>query len=127
MTPIADPKQFRNTVLWLEDQKIRHYKIEERAGLRKLDSVAEWDAAYETYKKSVGVPEDFKTRTEELAWLLYYATRLEYSDNCEKYRNMTSANFKAAQEVPNDAPIVKSTNPFDNLDRKWGENLLERL
>lgn len=80
---LSDPKQFRTIVLWLEDQKIRHYKIENRAGLRKLDAVSEWDAAYEEFKKGVGVPEDLKTRTEELAWLLSYATRLEYFDNGE--------------------------------------------
>lgn len=51
--------------------------------MRKLDAVSEWDAAYEEFKKGVGVPEDFTTRTEELAWLLSYATRLEYSDNGE--------------------------------------------
>lgn len=78
-----DPKQFRATVLWLEDQKIRHYKIEERAGLRMLEAETEWDVAFEAFKKSVGVPEYLKSRTEELAWLLAYATRLEYYDNCE--------------------------------------------
>lgn len=31
---------------------------------------------------------------------------------------MTSAKYLAAKEVPKDAPVVKSTNPFDNLDRK---------
>lgn len=78
-----DPKQFRTTILWLEDQKIRHYKIEDRAGLRKFDSEEEWDAAYEVFKKDVGVPESLKSRIEEMAWLLSYATRLEYYDNCE--------------------------------------------
>lgn len=80
---LADPKQFRTIVLWLEDQKIRHYTIEDRAGLRKLDSVEEWDAAFDKFKTDVGVPEDLKSRTEELAWLLAYSTRLEYYDHGE--------------------------------------------
>ena len=29
-----DVNEFRNLIIWLEDQKIRHYKIEDRAGLR---------------------------------------------------------------------------------------------
>lgn len=107
--------------------------------MRKFDSEAEWDAAYEIFKKDVGVPETLKSRIEEMAWLLSYATRLEYYDNCAwpllpwkrivnnyklftflagKYRSMTSQRFLAAKETPKDAPSVKSTNPFDNLDRK---------
>ena len=27
--------EFRGLILWLEDQKIRHYKIDDRAGLRQ--------------------------------------------------------------------------------------------
>ena len=36
LTSILDEKKFRNLVVWLEDQKIRHYKIEDRAGLRDI-------------------------------------------------------------------------------------------
>ena len=50
-------------------------RIEDRSGLRKQDSVTEWDAAYEVYKKGVGVPGDFKTRTEELAWFSIILSR----------------------------------------------------
>ena len=43
----ADEKEFRNLVLWLEDQKIRHYKIEERKGLRETDA-ADWNGHLKT-------------------------------------------------------------------------------
>ena len=42
----ADEKEFRNFILWLEDQKIRHYKIEDRAELRNIKS-SDWIKAYE--------------------------------------------------------------------------------
>ena len=38
---ISDQKQFRNLIVWLEDQKIRHYRIEDREALRNTDS-ATW-------------------------------------------------------------------------------------
>ena len=41
----ADDGQLRSLILWLEDQKIRHYKIEDRAGLRSVDSNEQWTAA----------------------------------------------------------------------------------
>lgn len=79
----SDRSHFANTVLWLEDQKIRHYKIEDRENLRKVDNLAEWEEAYTKYKADLKVP-DFQTPVEEISWLLSYAVRLEYLDdgNC---------------------------------------------
>lgn len=76
-------KEFRNVILWLEDQKIRHYKIEDREGLRKLNSMA-WVTAYKKYKHDVGCPISSGKRIEELEWILGYAIRLEYADNSKK-------------------------------------------
>lgn len=39
--------QFRNLVLWLEDQKIRNYKIDERENLRQLQNNDVWNKAFE--------------------------------------------------------------------------------
>ena len=39
--PITDEDEFRNLVVWLEDQKIRWYKIEDRGELRDVKS-SEW-------------------------------------------------------------------------------------
>lgn len=33
-----DDLEFRNLIIWLEDQKIRHWKIEDRVGLRDTAS-----------------------------------------------------------------------------------------
>lgn len=78
--------QFANTVLWLEDQKIRHYKIEDREPFRAIDVPnwqPAWDEFYSKYQLDVGMPTaNLCTAAEQLSWLLTYAVRLEYTDNC---------------------------------------------
>lgn len=44
---ITDDNEFRNLIVWLEDQKIRHYKIEDRAALRNTPA-PEWTKAFES-------------------------------------------------------------------------------
>ncbi|XP_053695505.1 RNA transcription, translation and transport factor protein [Sabethes cyaneus] len=113
---IDDPKDFRNIILWLEDQKIRHYTIEDRASLRKTNSAAEWDSAYAKYKLDLKFPTDFKSKAEELTWLFLYAIKLEYSDNADRYRSLTAARKLDEEKKATAAPEIKSTNPFDNID-----------
>ncbi|CAB3229190.1 unnamed protein product [Arctia plantaginis] len=104
-----DEKEYRSVVLWLEDQKIRHYKIEEREGLRNIDDDA-WISAYNTYQNDLVSPVTEGTPNEQLNWLLSYAVRLEYADNAEKYK-------EAKYEQPKQAaPNVVTSNPLDNLD-----------
>jgi hypothetical protein len=43
---LTDEKEFRNFIVWMEDQKIRHYKIEDRAALRNIKS-SDWSKAHE--------------------------------------------------------------------------------
>ncbi|KAG7297530.1 hypothetical protein JYU34_019543 [Plutella xylostella] len=102
-------KEFRSVVLWLEDQKIRHYKIEEREGLRNIDN-DNWNESFDQYQKDLLSPAVNGSPSEQLNWLLCYAVRLEYADNVEKYK-------KAKVETPKQAaPSVVSSNPLDNLD-----------
>ncbi|GAB0092980.1 uncharacterized protein DMENIID0001_080320 [Sergentomyia squamirostris] len=108
-----DPKQFRSTLLWLEDQKIRHYKIDDRAELRKTDA-PEWEAAYAKYKQDLKVPVSLKSPLEELGWIMGYAVRLEYFDNVDKFKGVTAEHVLA--EAKPQAPKINSTNPFDKLD-----------
>lgn len=39
-------------IVWLEDQKVRHYKIEDRAALRDMTS-SDWPKALENVSKSL--------------------------------------------------------------------------
>ncbi|GBP03262.1 RNA transcription, translation and transport factor protein [Eumeta japonica] len=104
-----DEKEYRSVILWLEDQKIRHYKIEDRENLRNIDS-ADWNIAYENYQKDLVSPVINGSLLEQLNWLLSYAVRLEYADNVEKYKSAKVEQPKKA------APNVVSSNPLDNLD-----------
>ncbi|XP_052865256.1 RNA transcription, translation and transport factor protein-like [Anopheles cruzii] len=129
---IDDAKEFHALIVWLEDQKIRHYSIENRENLKQVDAVNVWDMAYETYKRDVGMPQELVTRQEQLTWLLLHAVRLEYSDNVDTYRPLTGAR-KLEEEKRSTVPEVKSTNPFDSLDftnaqfAEGARNLADRL
>ena len=43
--PASDDELFR-LIVWLEDMRIRHYKVEERAGLRDASDSAAWASAF---------------------------------------------------------------------------------
>ena len=75
-----DEKQFRNLVLWLEDQKIRHHKIEDRVGLRQVNS-AEWPQVFQKYKNELNCPKELISELDQLKWIVSYAIKLEYLDN----------------------------------------------
>lgn len=77
---VSDEKQFRNLVLWLEDQKIRNYKIEDRAELRKVNG-SEWSQVFDKYKSDLNCPKELKSELDQLKWILSYAIKLEYLDN----------------------------------------------
>lgn len=70
----------RALILWLEDQKIRHYKIEDRENLRKIDS-QNWHTHFKKYLEDVECPFLSGKLTDQLEWLISYAVKLEYSDN----------------------------------------------
>ncbi|XP_078675740.1 RNA transcription, translation and transport factor protein-like isoform X2 [Branchiostoma floridae x Branchiostoma belcheri] len=85
---IADEAQFRNMIVWLEDQKVRHYKIEDRANLRNIQS-ADWPTAFKQYLEELACPVNHGDKSAVMDWLLGYAVRLEYGDNA------SSADFRA--------------------------------
>lgn len=111
---IQDPKSFRQIVLWLEDQKIRHYKIDERAELRKVNNTDDWQKAYERYRSDLNCPKELTSQEDQLKWIANYAVKLEYMDNIADYKSVALNDLK----MKSSAPSVKSVNPFDNLDCK---------
>lgn len=78
--PDTDEKSFRDLVVWLEDQKVRHYKIEDREALKAVDQ-ADWVTAYRRYLGSLNCPINPNERAAVLDWLLGLAVRFEYGDN----------------------------------------------
>jgi len=103
---------YRNLILWLEDQKIRHYKIDQRQQLRDFNS-DKWTEAFHKYLSDVGCPVLKNSPEEILDWLLGFAVRLEFADGTETYKKYDSrfiADLRAGQ------PKIVSSNPLDNLD-----------
>nr|XP_022329450.1 UPF0568 protein C14orf166-like [Crassostrea virginica] len=111
---VEDEKEFRNFILWLEDQKIRHYKIEDRAELRNIKS-SDWIKAYERYLQDLGCPYQQSERINVAEWILAYAIRLEYGDNVEQYKSVDPSTIAMSAEADR-GPSTNSTNPLDTLD-----------
>ncbi|EMP26830.1 hypothetical protein UY3_16079 [Chelonia mydas] len=104
-----DETEFRNFIVWLEDQKIRHYKIEDRGNLRNIHN-DEWPKAFEKYLKDVNCPFKIQERQETIDWLLGLAVRLEYGDNADKYKDSTPDSAKNTDNA------AKNAEPLINLD-----------
>lgn len=79
---VVDPQHFRKVVLWLEDQKIRQYDIQDRKDLRNIKSEY-WPKAFAKYCKDVQCP-IFDNDVDQLEWLIGCAIWLE-ADNDSKY------------------------------------------
>ncbi|XP_029300846.1 RNA transcription, translation and transport factor protein [Cottoperca gobio] len=103
----TDETQFRNCIVWLEDQKIRHYKIEERGNLRNIPS-SDWPQAFHTYLQDLNCPFGGEQKPEAVDWLLGLAVRYEYGDNVDKYKN--------CEPLAASSNSDKAVDPLLNLD-----------
>lgn len=72
---VEDKGQFESLVLWLEEQKIRHYQVSDRDELRKIGN-DRWQSHYEVYLKSLGCHYT-NNNVQALCWLLGKALHLE--------------------------------------------------
>lgn len=108
----TDESQFRNVIVWLEDQKIRHYKIEERGNLRNILS-SEWPTAYQKYLQDLNCPFGVQERQESVDWLLGLAVRYEYGDNVEKYKNVLPLSSNSNSDKPADPLVNLDSNSPD--------------
>ncbi|XP_045594137.1 RNA transcription, translation and transport factor protein [Procambarus clarkii] len=114
---VNDDKSFRDLIVWLEDQKIRHYKIEDRGDLKAIDS-NDWPTAYKCYLGALNCPTNPNDRPAVVDWLLGLSVRFEYGDNADKYKSETAENVRNRQQS---APKVVNVNPLDILDFKSPE------
>lgn len=92
----------------MEDQKIRHYKVEDRSPLRKIES-STWEAVYKKYLADLECPVKNERKEEELEWLLTFSVALNYQENLAKYNAEDTRSQSSA-------PKVTSENPLDNMD-----------
>ncbi|KAB7500603.1 hypothetical protein Anas_02142 [Armadillidium nasatum] len=111
---VQDENSFKELVVWLEDQKIRHYKIEDRRSLKDTHA-PDWSKAFKEYLKNLNCPKliNVNDRPAVTDWLLGQAVSLEYSDNVDKYKLETAENVSARKT---NVPEVVNTNPLDALD-----------
>lgn len=105
-------QHFRKVIVWLEDQKIRHYTIEDRKKLRDITS-SEWPNTFEKYCNDIKCSIT-KNEIDQLEWFIGYAIWLEFGDDCQKYQRVIGSKVKDKKELK--VPSIKSTNPLDNLD-----------
>ncbi|XP_017142657.1 RNA transcription, translation and transport factor protein [Drosophila miranda] len=86
---LSNRKDFASTILWLEDQKIRLYAIEDREILRNVDNAQLWEDGYLKYCADLNMP-SLGTQNEQLAWILGHAIRLEFLDDPAQYESINS-------------------------------------
>ncbi len=81
---VSNSSDLKALVVWLEDQKIRHCKIEEREDIR--DNTGDnWMRTLKKYCIDVKCPYDVDTECMEVAdWLVTMALKCEYSDIAER-------------------------------------------
>jgi len=108
----SDQSQYRGLVVWLEDQKIRHYKIDDRTSLRDVGSTS-WPGSLHKYLSDLACPIMSGTPSEILDWLLGCAVRFEYGEKLETYNKQTREFVKQSKT---EQPKIVSSNPLDNLD-----------
>jgi RLL motif-containing protein 1 len=102
---LLDEKQFRSTIVWLEDQKVRRYKIEDRESLRNT-TAEHWNQAFEQYLKDLDCPFANGSRPEIVDWLLGLAVQFEFNEKPESYTSSPKIQQQTSQQ----------SNPLDNLD-----------
>ena len=112
---VANSEDLRALIVWLEDQKIRHYKIEERTDLR-VNTGDNWTATFQKYLKDLECPYDHSVElSAALDWLLGVAVRYEFCDSCKQHPEM-KCGLGPMLTQPSSAPDVKSALDIDPSD-----------
>lgn len=111
---LENPVELKSLVVWLEDQKIRHYKIEEREDLRKKTGDG-WKESYKNYLTALECP--FSVNTSSLScieWLLELAIRCEFEDKAEENPSLKCGLLEATGSMA--TAKLPSSNELSALD-----------
>ncbi|XP_065057513.1 RNA transcription, translation and transport factor protein-like [Rhopilema esculentum] len=92
-----DEEDFRNLIIWLEDQVIRLYKIEDRDLLRETSS-SEWPSIFEKYLDDLACPVRRDEREAVASWLISHAVRVEYHENATKFNDLHKERKKVKED-----------------------------
>lgn len=125
---VHNEEEFRNLVVWLEDQKIRCYKIEDRVELRDIKR-SEWMKTFRKYLDDLKCPLDFSQKISVVDWLLAHAVRVEYAENAETFNAVGQTDKGEQAEVLGESSLDDSliNLTVDNPDLKAGVASLSRL
>ena len=127
---VKDPEQFKNLVVWLEDQKIRHYQIKDRQDLRET-SGEKWRISLQKYLTDLECPFAGKVDADTISeWLIGYAVCCEYDGLREEDSTLRCGIHRQTQEAPTSFTEVDfsrlSIDPCD-ADLIKGTSLLADL
>jgi len=115
---LSDEKEIQKLVVWLEDVKIRFYKIEERGSLRNYNE--NWIKELYKYLQNLKCPRKYSEQLNQkeklivLDWLLNHAISLQYKDNSAQYNSNAeflrkqSGSSKLEDETIYDSPEFKA-------------------
>ena len=116
---LLDEKQYRNIIIWLEDQKIRRYKIDEREELRNCTADS-WTKVFQQYLCDLDCPVVNEPRNEILDWLLSLSVHFEFQEKADLYGVKTVCPTEPQRSEVKD-------NPLDNLDCMFIIVLISKL
>lgn len=113
--PMTKAEELKPLVVWLEDLKIRQYKIEERKSLREEEG-GRWVDAFKKYLKKLECPYTLESRPLQAVvdWLLGVAMRYEFTEIAE-----SNSDLKRGIEVqppPSGLPKQLSNSGKSALD-----------
>ena len=95
---VNSPEGLKALVVWLEDQKIRHWKIEERAAMRSSTG-DNWRATFKEYLSQLECPYDLDTSfNATIDWLLGVAVRYEFIDAATQHPDLRHGLVKGATD-----------------------------
>ena len=120
---VNDHEQLKSLVNWLENQKIRNYKIEERTWLSQL-SGEQWMANFKKYLQELECPfvDPFQLNSA-CDWLITLAVQYEYEDASKSNSKLqyklgefpSTADYSRLSIDPSDADLRKGTEILSNL------------
>ncbi len=114
---LIDKKKFRATVVWLEDQRVRHLKPEEREALRDTESDG-WDDAWSDYLQQLGCDSKvYQNRKNQLMWLMGRATQLYFAERADDIR--AKQEQKEKKEEESNANSKEDKDPFEGVNGKF--------
>ena len=107
---IKNMEDLRALVIWLEDQKIRHNKIEDRMELR-TNTGENWILTFHKYLKDLECPHNVKTElSAAVDWLLGVAVRYDFGDDCQQHHEM---NCGLSPMLVNLHPSIQTKSALD--------------